>query len=68
MFTSFFLIHGKVRGTCKKIVMVGRMRDSWWEEGRHSMKASLSQPDMMQCMVDRRRALQLSTDKVIVFS
>ena len=48
--------------------MVGRMRDSWWEEGRQSMKANLFQPDMMQCMVDKSKALQLKKDKVSVFS
>ena len=44
------------------------MRDSWWEEGRQSMKANLFQPDMMQCMVDKSKALQLKKDKVSVFS
>ena len=48
--------------------MVGKMRDSWWEEGRHSMKAKLFQPDMMQCMVDMINALQLKKDMVSVFS
>ena len=48
--------------------MVGKMRDSWWGEGRHSMKANLFQPDMMQCMVDRIKELQLRKDMESVFS
>ena len=48
--------------------MVGKIRESWWEEGKHFMRANVVQPDMMQWMVDRSRAPQLRKDTVIDFS